>query len=146
MRSRIATLLGISLVVCLSITTSSSSDRALDEAVRKMLDASTFDINMLDKEASMLVAHGDDHRFYTREEIADVFETAKKVGTKYGVSDFRIVQENSSGQFASVTYRVTWTATVDQTKTVTEILSHEIWEHEKNEWHRVFAAMDATRR
>jgi hypothetical protein len=111
-----------------------------------MLDGATFDINMLDEDASVLVAHGAEHRFYTREEIADVLGIAKKAGTKYEVSDFKILHEDTSGQFASITYRVNWRTSVGDVNMTTQILSHEIWEHQKNEWRRVFAAMDATQK
>ena len=111
-----------------------------------MLDASTFDVNRLDGEASILVAHGTDRRFYTREEIAEVLDTAKKAGTKYDISGFKILHEDRTGQFASIDYRVTWQTSFKNTTVTTELLSHEIWEHDQDGWRRVFAALDATQK
>ena len=144
MRSRKSVVLVASLLACWIMTASASVDQSLEKAVRTMLDGATFDINMLDKEASILVAHGADHRFYTREEIGEVLETAKKAGTKFEVSDFEILHQDTSGQFASITYRVTWKTSVGDKTIATRILSHEIWEHQESQWRRVFAAMDAT--
>jgi len=110
-----------------------------------MLDSTSFDVNMLDKEASILVVNGDQHRFYTREELADVMELAKKVGTKYQVSDFKILHEDVSGKFGSITYNMAWKTSIGDKETTVRILAHEIWERQPSGWCRVFAALDATR-
>jgi hypothetical protein len=111
-----------------------------------MLNHSTFDVNKLDKEASVVVAHGSAHRFYTREEIESAVAIAKSAGTKYDVSDFTILHEDTNGQFASVTYRATWKVSggANANKVKALVMSHEIWEREKDGWLRVFAAMDIT--
>jgi hypothetical protein len=127
----------------LALTGCAATDPSLNDAVRKLLDASTFDVNMLDKEASVLVAHGSDRRFYTREEIAEVLDTARRAGTKYDVSNFKILHEDRSGQFASIDYQVTWRTSVNSATITTDLLSHEIWERSGDGWVRVFAAMDA---
>jgi len=130
---------------CSVVTGGHSSDSSLESSVRSMLDASTFDINILDKNASIVVAHGTDHRFYTPEELQEVLDLAKTTGTRYGVSGFKILQEDlGNGQFASIVYRVVWKSTVDDVNTTTVIVSHEIWERQGNKWNRVFAALDAT--
>jgi len=131
------------LSVYLMLGGCNSTDPLLESSVRRLLYASSFDVNLLDGEASVVVAHGTDHRFYTREEIAEVLDTAKKAGTKYEVSDFKILYEDTSGQFAPITYRATWRTSVGNNTITTGILSHEIWEHEDGKWRRVFAALDA---
>jgi len=143
MRLHLAVLLTVLSAGVLALTGCSSNDPSLDSAVRKLLYASTFDVNLLDKEASVLVAHGADHRFYTREEIAEVLETARKAGTKYDVSGFKITHEDISDQFASVDYRVTWRTSVKDATVSTDLVSHEIWEHDGDGWRRVFAVLDA---
>jgi hypothetical protein len=131
------------LLFGLALTACSPHDPSLENSVKKLLDATTFDISMLDNESSAVVANGPERRFYTREEMAEVQDTARKAGTKYEASDFKLLSEDTSGQFASITYRVTWKTSVGNATIATNIVSHEIWEHQQNEWHRVFAAMDA---
>jgi len=128
------------------MTGHSSTDPSLENSVKQLLDAATFDTSMLDEEASTVVAHGSVHRFYTREEIAEVLDTAKKAGTKYEVSNFKILHEDVSGQFASISYRVTWKTSVGNTDITTDLLSHEIWERQNDKWRRLFAALEATQR
>jgi hypothetical protein len=130
---------------CFLVSGCSSHDASLEQSIRQMLDFNTFDVNKLDTEASVLVAHMDSHqkRFYTREEIADVVEVAKKTHTKYAISDFKILHEQIDGGFASVIYQVRWKASVDGKDVNTRMVSHEIWENKNGEWLRVFAAMDA---
>lgn len=133
------------LLGCLLLGGCSSHDMALEQSIRQMLDFNTFNVDKLDKEASVLVAHIDSHqkRFYTREEIADVVEVAKKTHTKYEISDFKVLHEEINGGFASVIYQVRWKASVDGRDVETRVVSHEIWENQNGEWLRVFAAMDA---
>lgn len=130
---------------CLAVGGCSSHNEALEQSIRQMLDFNTFNVDKLDTEASVLVAHMDSHqkRFYTREEIADVVEVAKKTHTRYEISDFKILHEQIDGGFASVIYQVRWKESVDGNDVDIPMVSHEIWENQNGEWLRVFAAMDA---
>ncbi len=130
------------LPACLTMTACNSIHATLEQSVKAMLNDTTFDINMLDEGASVMVAYGAEHRVYTRGEIAGIQEAAKKAGAKNKTSQFVLLHEYTSGQFGSITYRVIWTKSVGDETISTTVLSHEIWEQQNNVWRLMYAAMD----
>jgi hypothetical protein len=123
-----------------------STSSPLEKEVESMVMSSNFDSSRLDADASILIVHDKQRKLYTRDELTGAADAAKKAGTKYRASNFRVTQNDNSGRFASITYKVTWTTTVESKKVIFDVVSHEIWERRDNKWYRLFAAMDSAKK
>jgi hypothetical protein len=114
----------------------------LEESVWNMLNPSTFEISVLDDDASIMVALGDSRTVYSRDDIQAHLTSAKASGAKFEASDFKVLSKDESDRFATITYQVTWKTTIGNTTSSTRFTSHEIWERQPSGWRRLFAAMN----
>lgn len=119
------------------------TDQGLEADLRKSLDSRTFDITKLDDHTIVLSASDGGRHFLTRDDIKKLVNDSKKKGETWEVSEFTMLNKYASPNFryASVTYRVVWNISGGD-KTKAELVSHEIWEHQVDGWHRIFVATD----
>jgi hypothetical protein len=154
MLTKLPAVIGRACLVCFLVTASAckkntaqavtTSTDTLEDAVRETLDFGKFDKSKLDDQLTVVVAAGGGRQFFKREDIESFHAEAKKQGEAYETSDFKVLQrdESSTSRYASITYEVTWKASMAEGATSSHVVSHEIWERQVDGWHRMFAAID----
>jgi hypothetical protein len=118
------------------------SNEELHQAVRRLLDPTTAETNMLDQEGSMVVASGTQRRFYATAELDTMLVATKGTQGLKPPTDFNVVSETVDGSFASITYRATWHAEYEGKVIDKPFVAHEIWDRRLDQWHRVYATID----
>jgi hypothetical protein len=115
----------------------------LEETVKRMLNPSTFDLRVMDSDASVVFASKEgSHEFYDVAKLDEIATKIKASGTKAVLSNFVVLNADHSGQFSSITYKFDWTISEKDKSKTFHLLSHEIWEHQTHGWRRLYAAIE----
>lgn len=146
---RLQTEMPVALVVCILLAgigcKHPAAERAFEDEVRDSLGSAKFDKTKLDDNVRIVVSSGSGRRFFTRENIENFHADAQEKGEAWEPSNFKVLKKDvlPDSRYASITYEVTWKLSTGRKPTnSTHLVSREIWEHQVDGWHRLFAAMD----
>ena len=125
--------------------TNSRQSSTLENELRESLKIATYDPTKISPDVIMLVTSPSGRRFFRRDDLEKFITHAKAKHEGYDPADIKILHiETSPGsRYAGVTYTVGWNITIDNKTRSTEVVAHEIWEHQMDGWHRLFSAMDS---